>query len=59
MLDYYRNKGLGYAISHKPLLDARNRGFKQTILLASSKGRPLYNRIGFKEYASYHFYGNY
>lgn len=53
----YRSKGLGHAVSHKPLLDAQQRGFKQAILLASEMGKPRYVKLGFKEYATYDVYG--
>jgi GNAT superfamily N-acetyltransferase len=55
-LPEYRGKGLGFAISHKPLLDAVDAGCKQAILLASDMGKPVYERIGFKEYALYNVY---
>lgn len=54
----YRNKGLGYAVTHKILLDAQQLGCKQAILLSSRKGRPVYERLGFKEYCLYKIYGN-
>lgn len=58
-LPEYRNKGLGYAITHTILCNAQNKGCTQAILLASPLGKPLYERMGFKEYAAYNMYGNY
>jgi GNAT superfamily N-acetyltransferase len=49
----YRGKGIGAAISHKPLLDARAQGCKQAILLATDMGKPVYEKLGYKEYANY------
>lgn len=54
----FRKKGLGFAITHKGLLDAKARGIKQAILLSSNLGKPVYERLGFKEYALYKVYGN-
>lgn len=57
-LPEYRNNGLGLAVSHKPLLDARERNSKKAILLASEIGESIYNKIGFKKYADYDAYGH-
>jgi GNAT superfamily N-acetyltransferase len=58
-LPAYRSKGMGYAISSKPLLDAYNKGYATAILTASQIGLPLAEKLGFKEYALYQIYGNY
>lgn len=55
-LPEFRGKGLGFAVSHKPLWDAKNNGVEQCVLLASSMGKPIYEKIGFKEYAHYNVY---
>lgn len=57
-LPEYRGKGVGFAISHKPLLDAQAQGCTQAILLATTMGKPVYEKIGFKEYAECKVYGN-
>jgi GNAT superfamily N-acetyltransferase len=57
-LPEFRNRGLGFAITHKALLDAQDLGCKQAILLSSVLGKSLYEHIGFREYASYAMYGN-
>lgn len=52
-----RKKGLGYAVSHKALLNAKKEGRIDAVLFASELGKPIYERIGFKKYASYNTYG--
>ncbi len=47
-----RNKGIGFSITQKPLLDAKKMGYKAGILQASVMGRPIYLRLGFKEYGT-------
>ena len=54
----FRNKGLGSALTEKMLLDAKNIGCKQAILLSSTLGKRIYERLGFKEYGLYKIYGN-
>ena len=55
-LQEFRNKGLGAAVTHALLLHAQQKGCKQAVLLASALGRPVYERLGFKEYAVYKIY---
>jgi hypothetical protein len=55
-LPEYRSKGLGYAVTHKPLVDAALNGINQAVLMASSMGQSLYKKMGFEEYAQYHVY---
>lgn len=54
----FRNKGLGFAVTHKPLVELKANGAEQAILLASLMGKPIYERIGFKQYAVYNMYAN-
>jgi ribosomal protein S18 acetylase RimI-like enzyme len=54
----FRNKGLGYAITLAALHDAKNAGCIQAVLMASPAGKPIYERLGFKEYTLYTIYGN-
>lgn len=58
-LSDYRNNGLGCAVTHKALFDAKNIGCKQAVLLSSTLGRRIYEYLGFQEYALYKVYGNY
>lgn len=54
----YRNKGLGYAVTCQPMLEAKNNNIKSALLFASVMGKPLYEKIGFKQYLNYHVYGH-
>lgn len=55
-LPEYRKKGLGYAITHKSLLDASHNGIIQAILLSSTMAQSLYKQLGFQEYTQYYMY---
>lgn len=44
-----RNKGIGTAITLKPLLDARNQGYHYAVLFSSRMGYAVYKRLGFRE----------
>jgi GNAT superfamily N-acetyltransferase len=43
-----RRKGVGAAISLKPLLDARDQGYRHAVLFATEMAAPTYERIGFR-----------
>ena len=45
----YQHRGIGTAITLAPLIDARKRGFEIAVLTATTKGFPIYERIGFKK----------
>jgi hypothetical protein len=51
-----RNKGIGFSITQKPLLEAKKLGYKAGILQASVMGRPVYLKLGFKEYGKFESY---
>ncbi len=42
-----RGKGIGTAMTVRPLLDAREAGFGTAVLQASEEGFPIYSRLGF------------
>ena len=44
----WRKKGIGSAILEKLIDEARNRGIEAIKLHATPKGRPLYEKFGFK-----------
>jgi ribosomal protein S18 acetylase RimI-like enzyme len=44
-----RGRGIGGAISLKPLLDAREAGYRQAVLFATDEGKGCYTRIGFRD----------
>ena len=44
-----RNKGIGTAITLKPLLDARDQGYHFAVLFSSKMGYAAYKRLGFRE----------
>lgn len=53
----HRNRGYGYAVTHKALADAHQHGCMNAVLFTSTLGRSVYERIGFAEYAVYNTYG--
>lgn len=53
----FRGKGLGYAVSHKALVDAKQAGCTHAILFSSDMGNPMYEKIGFRQYAYYKVFG--
>ena len=55
-LPAYRGKGMGYAITHKSLIDAKHDKKTCAILLASEMGKPIYAKMGFKECVTYNVY---
>lgn len=44
-----RGRGIGTAITLKPLLDARAQGHHYGVLFASPEGYPMYRRMGFRD----------
>jgi GNAT superfamily N-acetyltransferase len=44
-----RGRGIGAAITVKPLLAARERGYRHAVLFSTELGRPVYERIGFRD----------
>ena len=52
----YRGRGIGHAITHASLMEAKNEKKACAILLASDMGKPLYIKMGFEEFATYNAY---
>jgi GNAT superfamily N-acetyltransferase len=48
-----RRRGFGTALTLRPLLDARREGHTRAVLQASTAGRPVYARLGFRETGAY------
>jgi GNAT superfamily N-acetyltransferase len=51
-----RGKGLATAILKRVLIEARQRGRKTASLQASQKGKPVYERLGFRTVGELHLY---
>jgi ribosomal protein S18 acetylase RimI-like enzyme len=49
----HRRKGVGTAMTARPLLDARESGFQTAVLQASEEGFPIYSRLGFEVTGSF------
>ncbi len=45
----FRGQGIGAAVTTKPLIEARARGYKMGTLQASTMGYPVYKRLGFQD----------
>jgi ribosomal protein S18 acetylase RimI-like enzyme len=48
-LKEWRGMGLGAAVTHQPLLEARAKGYRLGTLQSSDMGYKVYQRLGFKE----------
>lgn len=57
VLEHFRRRGIGRAITEKPLADARERGCYLSVLMATQLGEILYSKIGFTEYMKLEYYG--
>lgn len=51
-----RRQGIGEFMTVMPLLEARQCGYRVSILQASSMGYPIYKRIGFKDVCKFNIY---
>jgi GNAT superfamily N-acetyltransferase len=52
----FRCKGLGMAITHRPLQEFKNQGIKKAFLFASEMGKPLYEKLGFTTFGQIDVY---
>jgi ribosomal protein S18 acetylase RimI-like enzyme len=55
-LPAYRGRGFGTAVTLAPLLEAKKRGYRFSVLHSSSMAISLYRRLGFKTYCYFHQY---
>jgi GNAT superfamily N-acetyltransferase len=44
----WRGRGIGSALTLRPLLDARSEGYHHAALFATPMGEPVYARLGFQ-----------
>lgn len=49
-LEEARGKGIGFAMTHRALTDAKKSGCRIATLEATAMGYPVYKRLGFEEY---------
>jgi len=54
-----RGRGIGTAMTHAPLIEARGEGYQVGILSASEEGYGLYRRMGFEDYGQTDMYVRY
>ena len=52
----YRGRGFGAALTLAAMQDARDAGYQVAILQASELGRPVYERLGFRECCRFQIY---
>jgi len=51
-----RGRGLAAGLLHRALADARERGCRTSTTQATTMGRPVYERIGYRDLGPVHMY---
>ena len=57
VLEPFRNRGIGTAMTVEPLLDAREDGYHVSVLMATELGERIYSKIGFEKFMELEYYG--
>lgn len=52
----WRGQGIGTTLTMAPLMQAQRHGYRLGVLQATIAGRPVYERMGFKEYCQLRMY---
>lgn len=52
VLNEFRRKGIGKIITKKPLIDSKMLGKKTAVLHSTPLGKPIYKKLGFKEFCT-------
>ena len=52
----YRGRGIGYAMTHAPLFEARSLGYRVGVLFSSEMALGIYRKLGFQEYGDGNIY---
>lgn len=56
VLPHFRNKGLGFAVSHHALAEGSKHGMTTALLGATDTGGLIYQKLGFKQAGLYRYY---
>ena len=56
VLEPYRRRGIGTAMTAAPILEAQKAGYELAVLMASEMGEYIYSRMGFLKYLQLKYY---